>query len=166
MKKLLNTDDLKRQARELRRENKTLRTIAATLSVSVGTVRNLLNPSIRKRTFDDYLRGLERRHKLARGDARKLLIDQNFSCAICRVKLVDKNITTPPRTKLALDHSPRTFRVRGFLCWRCNLRLQRVDTPERLRAYVSHHRRALRAHQDALRWTQKALRYLENLKGI
>lgn len=49
---------------------------------------------------------------------RALLIAQNYSCAICG---------NQPKRRLVIDHCHKTGRIRGLLCFRCNLNLSGVE---------------------------------------
>lgn len=47
----------------------------------------------------------------------KMLIAQNYKCAICRT------LATELKKELAVDHNHETHAIRGLLCARCNVGL-------------------------------------------
>lgn len=47
----------------------------------------------------------------------EMLIDQNFSCAICEIHV--SNL----KRRLVIDHCHKTNKVRGLLCSKCNIGL-------------------------------------------
>ena len=49
-----------------------------------------------------------------------LLVEQNYSCAIC-----DKHQSVLNKT-LAVDHDHETGEIRGLLCWECNTALGKL----------------------------------------
>ena len=67
------------------------------------------------------------KYGLAPGDYERMLEAQGGVCAICKRE---------PRSggrKLHVDHCHRTKKVRGLLCWHCNVGLGEFgDSPERL----------------------------------
>lgn len=68
-----------------------------------------------------------RSYKIDPREYAKLLKEQNFVCAICEqpeTSLFHKNGKVK---QLSVDHSHKTNKVRGLLCWRCNSFLGRVE---------------------------------------
>lgn len=69
----------------------------------------------------------------------EMLERQGGVCAICGSPETMKSNQGFTR-RLSVDHDHRTFRVRGLVCSKCNLALERVDTVpgwmERVRAYL------------------------------
>lgn len=45
---------------------------------------------------------------------KEILISQKYKCKICKKKC-------PTGKALAIDHSHSTGKIRGLLCWRCNM---------------------------------------------
>lgn len=64
--------------------------------------------------FDAYVRLV--RYGLTDPQYQELLFDQEYACAICREEV-----------SLVVDHCHATKRVRGLLCYGCNLRLSALD---------------------------------------
>jgi len=56
---------------------------------------------------------LHRHYNLTKIEFEKILIDQNFKCAICNEILV-------PGKQTHIDHCHNSMKVRGILCHRCN----------------------------------------------
>ncbi len=71
------------------------------------------------------------------GYARRLQ-EQNFVCAICGCEETAK-AKSGTKWRLAIDHCHRTGRIRGLLCWKCNINLHKLEESG---------------------WLEKALRYL------
>lgn len=62
-----------------------------------------------------------------------LLVSQDGRCAICRVLL----------EKAVVDHDHDTGRVRGLLCWNCNVALGHMrDDPDTLARAIAYLERA------------------------
>lgn len=72
-------------------------------------------------------------------EADALLVEQGGLCAICREEIKDSRGWSPH-----VDHDHDTGKVRGILCFNCNVGLGAfADSPERLRVaaeYVERHR--------------------------
>jgi hypothetical protein len=54
------------------------------------------------------------KYNLTQNDYEKMLINQNYSCAICGIHREDLN------KDLAVDHCHLTGKIRGLLCANCN----------------------------------------------
>lgn len=75
----------------------------------------------------------------------RLLVLQEFRCAVCRAELPKMNdINNKATLRRALDHNHKTGKVREFLCSRCNMGIgQMGDSPELLEAAAAY----LRKHE-------------------
>lgn len=59
---------------------------------------------------------------------------QNGTCAICDVAL-----NTARYAKACADHDHKTGKIRGILCWNCNVGLGNMkDSPKRLRSAIEY----------------------------
>lgn len=68
-------------------------------------------------------------------DYEKLLLNQNFSCALC----LRSQASFKRGYSLAVDHNHKTGEIRGLLCYACNKLLGRVEDVEyftRVRNYL------------------------------
>ena len=75
---------------------------------------------------------LTRRFGISKADYEAMLLAQRGKCAICRrAERVIAPETEEPRA-LAVDHCHETGRVRGLLCYRCNVALGHLDHNEAL----------------------------------
>jgi hypothetical protein len=77
-----------------------------------------------------------RKHGLTETEYTQMIRRQFGRCLLCEVEF-----STLPRSKIAIDHCHRTGKVRGILCFACNL-------------FIGH------AREDVLS-LQRAIRYLE-----
>lgn len=59
-------------------------------------------------------------------DYNKILMKQNYTCAICKQPEVAKNSNGKIKL-LAVDHNHETGKIRGLLCWQCNKNLWALD---------------------------------------
>lgn len=65
-----------------------------------------------------------RKYGLTPEDYDLMLTAQGAACAICRTR------DTAPHPNFHVDHDHQTGRIRGLLCWRCNVRLVSLDDEE------------------------------------
>lgn len=79
---------------------------------------------------------LRLRYGITVDDYNKMLISQNYRCAICGEKQLNNK-------KLAVDHCHKTGKVRGLLCRNCNIGIGMLnDNPESLLKaykYIKHY---------------------------
>lgn len=76
---------------------------------------------------------IKRKYGLSLEQYDELLERQNGCCAIC------ERHQSEFKTNLAVDHSHRSFRIRGLLCTACNYRLvARHEDPELLRKIADY----------------------------
>jgi hypothetical protein len=81
-----------------------------------------------KKKLADRKSHLKRKYGITLEDFEALLAAQGGGCAICGREGVDH-----------VDHDHRTGRVRGILCFRCNVALGQLDDdPERLLAALTY----------------------------
>lgn len=80
-------------------------------------------------------------NKEAAIELEKLLVAQNHVCAICQKPETKVNKSTGKLYSLAVDHDHDTGRVRGLLCFSCNIALGKL--------------------KDSLDIAKRAVRYLE-----
>lgn len=84
--------------------------------------------SIRARGY-----ALKRKYGITLEQYEELLVRQNNCCAIC-----DRH-ESQFKTKLAVDHSHKTHKIRGLLCTACNYRLvAKHEDPSLLRKIASY----------------------------
>ena len=88
------------------------------------------NGAVRRKNYE-----LKRRFGLSMAQYDEMLKQQSGSCAICG---------TPPQSiRLSVDHCHKTGKVRGLLCWKCNLSIGHFnDDPGLLlkaAAYLGNH---------------------------
>lgn len=76
---------------------------------------------------------LRRRYGISQLDFDQMLVEQNYSCAICRDDGVSGH-----HGLLHVDHDHETGRVRGLLCNRCNLALGYLEDDSLLSAMVRY----------------------------
>lgn len=78
------------------------------------------DPEVDKRYKTNYRnRSLMRNYGLSIDDYDKILASQNFKCAICKIKGSD--IKYGKEIFLSVDHCHETGKVRGLLCFDCNV---------------------------------------------
>lgn len=72
---------------------------------------------------------IKREYKLSKDDYTKLLLKQNGVCAICfkPETFTRKNTASYLPRCLAVDHDHRKNKVRGLLCFKCNVGLGVFD---------------------------------------
>jgi len=79
-----------------------------------------------------FLAMIWRKYGLRVGDYDGLLQQQGHSCAACRTPFGLEKRNTP-----CVDHDHETWKVRGLLCWNCNIILGKVqDRIETLQALI------------------------------
>jgi len=59
-------------------------------------------------------------------DYERMIAEQGYACAICRVLFSELKQTHQP----SIEHNHTTGKVRGVLCQKCNLRLASVEDTE------------------------------------
>ena len=64
----------------------------------------------------------KKRYNLTFEQIDQMLISQNHKCLICGKSLIE--------TKRCIDHDHKTNRIRGLLCYRCNVKLSGVEDTE------------------------------------
>ena len=80
------------------------------------------------------MRGYYRRYGLTQQAYEELLINQKFSCAVCKVHMSE---TT--KQGLCVDHDHKTGQVRGLLCKGCNVALgETKDNVETLKGLIEY----------------------------
>lgn len=72
-------------------------------------------------------RNIFRTYGITREDYNKILLIQNGSCAICNEKEKSFDPKTGTVKKLAVDHCHNSNKIRGLLCWRCNVTLGKIN---------------------------------------
>lgn len=85
---------------------------------------------------------LRRKYGIGVEDYERMLIDQDYRCAICgQAETIDSPKGGQP-ANLAIDHEATTGRVRGLLCFRCNRAVgqvrEDVTIAEALVGYLRH----------------------------
>jgi hypothetical protein len=81
----------------------------------------------------------KRNFKLTIDQYNKILINQNYVCAICEKKEDKIHRITKEITRLSVDHCHKTGKIRGLLCRRCNLMLgNALDSIEILKKGISY----------------------------
>lgn len=91
----------------------------------------------KQRTIDQPGYTRERKLRVSFGltveEYEKMLANQGGVCAIC------SGVQRPPGKRLAVDHDHSTGRVRGLLCFECNVGLGKfLDDPSRLRVALAY----------------------------
>jgi hypothetical protein len=76
---------------------------------------------------------LRKRYGISVEDYNKMFSDQKGSCAICKVH------QSKISTSLHVDHCHKTHKVRGLLCFNCNMALGRLnDSVENLENAIKY----------------------------
>ncbi len=91
------------------------------------TCKYCLKPSSYKPT-DSYKetrqdRFLVKRYGIDRKQYEETLKNQDYSCAICKLPNFNFDTRTGKNRKMAVDHCHETKKVRGILCFKCNMGL-------------------------------------------
>ncbi len=77
------------------------------------------------------VRALKRAYNLTLEQHEQLYVDQNGCCAICKQSIAYDKMNT--------DHDHKTGKIRGLLCWSCNLMLGNAkDNLDTLRTAVRY----------------------------
>jgi len=80
-----------------------------------------------------------RRQGLTTDDYAEMFIAQGGKCASCGK---EPPLRAGKPCRLCVDHDHKTGKVRGLLCWRCNMALGNVDdspeTLQKLHDYLTH----------------------------
>lgn len=71
-------------------------------------------------------RSLFIRYKITQEQYNKLYNEQNGKCSICNNVETNKHQNGNIK-KLSVDHNHKTGKIRGLLCWRCNLVLGKIN---------------------------------------
>lgn len=81
-----------------------------------------------------YFYNLERKYNVNKQQYLQLLKDQNHKCKVCGIEEVDVK-----GSKLFVDHCHNSGKVRGLLCFNCNLALGHVfDSVEVLENMIKY----------------------------
>jgi hypothetical protein len=82
--------------------------------------QNKYDSTNKKRTLYRWKRYLYKNFNLTIEQYKKMFLEQNNTCLICKKHesrlAYKKNI----KAKLCVDHCHKTGKIRGLLCWRCN----------------------------------------------
>jgi len=62
---------------------------------------------------------LKRAYNLTLKQHKQMYVDQNGCCKICKRPV--------PYDKIGVDHSHKTGKIRGLLCWHCNMFLGHLE---------------------------------------
>lgn len=74
-------------------------------------------------------RNYKRVHGISLATYRRMLEEQDNACAICKCK----SDATGKNARLHIDHDHKTGKVRGLLCYRCNIAMGFLDdNPDRI----------------------------------
>lgn len=66
---------------------------------------------------------LKKRYSITDSDYMNLLKLQNYCCAICKIHIDDHRKRKGAKKNFAVDHSHEDNKVRGLLCYKCNMGL-------------------------------------------
>lgn len=75
-----------------------------------------------------------RRYNITQAQYDQMLQDQSERCAICGIKPDYKPRQKGEKRLLHVDHCHKTGRVRGLLCWKCNMGLGSLNDDPRILA--------------------------------
>jgi len=82
---------------------------------------------------------LKKRYNISIKDYEEMLKKQNSSCAICSLTIEQHQKIKGERVHFAVDHCHKTNKVRGLLCYRCNIGLGYFqDNPEITQAATNY----------------------------
>lgn len=76
-----------------------------------------------KRIANKFESRLKREFNMTLEDYNKILIVQNYICALCKKHNAKISKVTGKPANLAVDHCHKTGRIRGLLCVTCNILL-------------------------------------------
>ena len=86
-------------------------------------------------------RTIKKKYGLTESQFYEWLVEQSYCCALCRTRLT--------RATTHVDHDHGTGRVRGLLCFNCNVAIGHFrDDPGLMRSAASYVERARRDHDD------------------
>lgn len=66
---------------------------------------------------------LQKRYKISIDDYQKLLIKQNSKCALCEISIKEHQKRKGTNHWFAVDHCHVSGKIRGLLCFKCNMGL-------------------------------------------
>lgn len=66
---------------------------------------------------------LKKRYSITDIDYESLLKEQNYSCAICKIHITEHKKIKGEKKNFAVDHCHKTSKIRGLLCYKCNMGL-------------------------------------------
>jgi hypothetical protein len=76
---------------------------------------------------------LFRKYGVSPDDYEKMLVDQNYKCALCG------GYGSGVEERFVVDHCHTTGKVRGLLCWPCNIGIGMFrDSPELLKQVIDY----------------------------
>ena len=82
---------------------------------------------------------LKRFYGVSQEEYAQMRLNQNNKCAICGKEETSKSKEDGKVRDLSVDHSHMTGKVRGLLCFRCNIVLGKVeDSPELLTLMIAY----------------------------
>ena len=73
---------------------------------------------------------LKRKYGIALEEYEKRLAAQGGVCAICKTDKRSRDIRTNNGRMFPIDHNHKTGKVRGILCSKCNVAMERMDSIE------------------------------------
>lgn len=104
--------------------------------------RRAANPQRYSRMIRD--QAIKLKYGLSREEFEALLIDQNYRCMVCETKLT--------LATTHVDHDHQTNRVRGLLCFNCNVAIGHLRDDSRLLDRAAAYIRRSRAADAEERW--------------
>jgi hypothetical protein len=72
---------------------------------------------------------IKRQYNLKASQYYKMLRNQNYKCAICGIEYF-RYIKERKKKKLNIDHNHKSGKVRGLLCYKCNLNVSVFELPK------------------------------------
>lgn len=77
---------------------------------------------------------IKKKYNITKEEYEALFAKQRGRCAICRVRATDA-----PKGFLCVDHNHKTGKVRGLLCWNCNVAIGHLrDNAKLLRKAIDY----------------------------
>ncbi len=87
----------------------------------------------------DRERDMRRKYGITISEYEIMFAAQDGKCAICKLAEKAFDPRTGAQKRLAVDHCHNSEKIRGLLCWDCNIALGKIkDSPEILREMIAY----------------------------
>lgn len=99
---------------------------------------------------------ITKKYKITLDQYKKMIIDSENKCEICKQEETRKIGKREKTCRLALDHDHKTLKIRGILCSKCNLMLDKCnDSIEILENAIKYLKKHSKEAENGCAWSKQ-----------